>query len=108
VATGIGLSNIEEFSQNPPEARDAGRCALAELIRQHRIQNFVEPARKNGKAQIEIRAGDVHAALGFANRLPAVTAALGAEKFERTARVVRLGIKEPGNEANTTFTFRLL
>lgn len=82
--------------------------ALAELIRQHTIQNLIEPARKNGKAQIEIRAGDVHAALGFTNRLPAVTAALGAEKFERTARVTRLGIKGPANGANTTFTFRIL
>jgi hypothetical protein len=81
---------------------------LAELIRKHAIQKLVEPAREKGMTQIKIRAGDVHTALGFTNRLPAVTAALGAERFERAARVVRLGISGPANGANTTFTFQLL
>jgi 5-methylcytosine-specific restriction enzyme B len=79
----------------------------ADEVRQFCKDNIIEQARRNGKNQVEIRAGDIHKDMGYRNRMPLVCAALGAKKFEEMACVERLSITGPSNGANAIFTFRI-
>ena len=81
--------------------------SYADDVRSYCVKNLVNPARIKGLKQIDIRAGDVHKAMGYQNRLPLVCAALGAKKFEDLAGVVRVALTGPTNGANAVFTFRL-
>ncbi|MBI4855128.1 MAG: hypothetical protein HY818_00055 [Acetobacterium woodii] len=76
-------------------------------VREYCMDNIIVPARANGEAQVEIRAGDIHAAMGYRNRMPLVCAALGAIKFEELADVERISLTGPTNGANAIFTFRI-
>lgn len=77
----------------------------ADDVRQYCTDNLIAPARQHGEKQIAIRAGDVHSAMGYKNRMPLVCAALGAQKFEALAGVERLSLTGPTNGANAIFTF---
>lgn len=79
----------------------------ADRVRQYCRVHLIEPARARGDTTVSIRAGDIHAALGFKNRLPLVCSALGTKLFEKLARVERIGLTGPTNGANALFTFRL-
>ncbi len=79
----------------------------ADKVREHCKTQLIDPARARGEATVSIRAGDVHSALGFKNRLPLVCSALGTVTFERGAKVERIGIEGPTNGANAVFRFRL-
>ena len=50
---------------------------LADRVRRFAFEHYVSMARARGFVEVEIRAGDVHRAMGLANRMPAVCAALG-------------------------------
>jgi 5-methylcytosine-specific restriction enzyme B len=76
-------------------------------VRRYCKDNIIDPARKRGEMQLEIRAGDVHAAMDYRNRMPLVCSALGANIFEEFAGVERINIAGPINGANTIFTFRV-
>jgi 5-methylcytosine-specific restriction protein B len=78
----------------------------SDRVREYCLAHLIEPARARGETTISIRAGDVHAALGFRNRLPLVCSALGTAAFEELARVERVGVDGPLNGANTVFRFR--
>ena len=80
----------------------------SDRVRAYCLEEYVEPARARGEESVEIRAGDVHRALEYHNRMPLVCSALGSLKFENEARVERVSIKGPLNGANTVFTFRIL
>ena len=77
-------------------------------IRKFVRDQFVVPARTAGKAQVVVRAGDVHAAMKLTSQMPHVVSAIGANKFEPYARVKRLSREGPQNGANLFFTFRVL
>ncbi len=79
----------------------------ADKVRTYCKEQIIEPARARGQGTVSIRAGDIHSALGFKNRLPLVCSALGTTAFERLAAVQRVGIEGPTNGANAVFTFRL-
>ncbi len=79
--------------------------SYADDVRQYCTSNIVAPARRRGEKQVSIRAGDVHSAMRYANRMPLVCAALGATKFETLAAVERLSLTGPTNGANAIFTF---
>ena len=83
-----------------------GIC-FADEVRQHCIENIIEPARRAGKKEIEIRAGDIHSAMGYQNRMPLVCSALGAKKFEEKAEAERVSISGPSNGANALFKFKI-
>ena len=53
-----------------------------------------------------LRAGDVHAALGFKNRMPLVCSALGTQIFESACGIERIAVTGPLNGANAVFTYR--
>lgn len=81
--------------------------SLADDVREHCRVQYIEPARARGEGTVIIRAGDVHAALGYASRHPLVCSALGTRAFEDLCRVERVSVDGPLNGANTIFTFRL-
>jgi hypothetical protein len=79
----------------------------ADRIRQFVLDRYVSPARAKGESKITIRAGDVHRAMGLANRMPAVCSAIGGNKFEDIARATLINRTGPANGANVYFEFRL-
>jgi len=81
--------------------------AGADAIREFCIREYVEPARTRKEHTVTIRSGDVHASMKLSQRLPAVCAALGSDRFEKAARVRRLVIDGPLNGASTLFVFAL-
>jgi len=79
----------------------------AHKVREYCKTQLIDPARARGDTTVSIRAGDIHKALGFKNRLPLICSALGANAFEKLARVQRISLEGPTNGANAVFTFRL-
>jgi 5-methylcytosine-specific restriction enzyme B len=51
-------------------------------------------------AEVTIRAGDVHQAMGLSNALPAVCSAIGSDKFGELAGVKLVTHAGPANGAN--------
>lgn len=80
----------------------------ADEVRAYCVRNYVQPARASGADQFSIRAGDVHEALNYANRLPLVCSAIGATRFCENNGLRRVGIDGPLNGANTVFRFEFL
>ena len=79
----------------------------ADRVREYCKDKYIDPARARGATTVSIKAGDVHTALGFKNRLPLVCSALGANVFEQFAQVERIAVDGRTNGANAVFTFRL-
>ncbi len=85
-----------------------GGMSHADEVRAHCAKKYIEPARTRGEKLFSVRAGDVHDALGYHNRLPLVCSALGASIFEEQFRLRRAAVEGPLNGANTVFRFELL
>ena len=71
-------------------------------------ENYIEPARARGDPEVSVRAGDVHQAVGYSNRLPLIVSALGALKFRRYANVELVRTDGPLMSTTTTSTFRIV
>ncbi len=80
----------------------------ADEVHAYCAKKYVEPARTRGENTFSIRAGDVHDALGYRNRVPLVCSALGASIFEERFRLRRAAVEGPLNGANTVFRFEVL
>jgi hypothetical protein len=78
----------------------------ADEVRAYCVHRYLQPARTAGQKEISIRAGDVHAAMGFKNRLPLVCSAIGASVFCDNNGLRRLAVEGPLNGANTVFRFQ--
>jgi hypothetical protein len=76
-------------------------------VRKYAYENYIRPAQERGERVVGIRAGDVHTALRFKNRLPLICTALGAMKFRQKYGLVLRGIEGPGQSTTTTFVFEL-
>ena len=59
----------------------------ADRIRQYVLDRHVSLARRQGRGEVTIRAGDIHTELGLLNALPAVCSAVGGVKMGRLAGV---------------------
>ena len=81
---------------------------FADEIRRYCVEHYIQPAREKGERYVTIRAGDVHRALGYSNRMPLVCSAIGARVFEEENNIRRVMIEGPMNGANTTIKFELL
>ena len=77
-------------------------------VRAYCAEHFIEPARARGEAEITIRAGDIHRALDYRNRIPLVCSALGTSVFEEQYRVRRKSVEGPLNGSNIVFRFAVL
>jgi 5-methylcytosine-specific restriction protein B len=80
---------------------------LADEIREHVRNELISPARRSGRSQITIRAGDVHRAMGLQNRMPAVCGALDAAKFYDEAGVTLVTRSGPHQGANARWDLSL-
>ena len=81
--------------------------AMADDVRAYAFEHYVKLARSRGEPSVKIRAGDIHTALKYRNRLPLVCAALGAMKFREAHGLTLQSIDGPGQSSTTTFTFAL-
>jgi 5-methylcytosine-specific restriction protein B len=81
---------------------------LADKIRNYVRNELIEPARLSGQTVLHINAGEVHAALGLKNRMPAVCSALDAEKFLVYANVILESRKGPNQGGSVEWVFDLL
>lgn len=79
--------------------------SYADEVRAYCGKRYVQPARRNGDKEFSIRAGDVHGAMGYKNRLPLVCSAIGATIFAEAHGLRRVGIDGPLNGSNTMFRF---
>ncbi len=80
---------------------------LADQIREHAFENFIEPRIAAGDTNVTVRAGDVHDSMNLVERLPAVCSALETQKFLSDNN---LRIKErrgPKQGTTTTFVYEL-
>jgi 5-methylcytosine-specific restriction protein B len=77
-------------------------------VREYCKLNKIDPARNRGESKVIIRAGDIHTAMGYRNRMPLICSALGVKKFEEIARVQRISLTGPTNGANAIFTFGII
>jgi len=81
--------------------------SYADEVRAYCSVHYLQPARAAGKKEIFIRAGDVHEALRYKNRMPLVCSAIGATIFSERNAVHRISVEGPLNGANTVFGFKL-
>jgi hypothetical protein len=77
-------------------------------VRAYCRRHYIDAARAAGQIEFSIRAGDVHAALGYKNRLPLVCSALGATLFSDANGVRRVSVEGPMNGSNTLFRFAFI
>ena len=80
---------------------------LADRIRRFAFEHNVSTARARGLGEVEIRAGDVHRAMGLANRMPAVCAALGAP-FALLHGLRLIDRKGPAQGASVVFRYQIV
>jgi 5-methylcytosine-specific restriction protein B len=81
--------------------------STANKIRKHVNDAFIEPARRAGRTEVSVNAGDVHKDLRLDNRMPAVCAALDATKFQDTYRVVLSRRSGPKQGSTATWLFSI-
>ena len=77
----------------------------ADRIRRFVAETIVEPARREGRTSISIRAGDVARSMGLQHNTPNVVSALGGGQFRELARVTLASQTGPSQGPNTEFTF---
>ena len=80
---------------------------LADQIRAYVNKEIIVPARQRGITIVHVKAGNVHAALGLKNRMPAVCGALDAAKFQDFAQVTVINRLGPLQGANAEWVFGL-
>ncbi len=83
--------------------------SIADTIRSHVVDRYIEPARRLGEPTVTVVAGDVLRGLGFkGERAPAVCGALRARKFlEEHDLAVQVEGPPSKQSTTTTFTYRL-
>ena len=79
----------------------------SDRVRDHIKKNYIDPAKKEGKKTLTIRAGDIHKELGFSRRIPVVCSALRSRKLSKTCGIELTYIGGPNNSTTTTFTYQL-
>ena len=81
--------------------------SLAERIRAYVNKAFIEPARRAGATEASVTAGDVHKDLRLESRMPAVCAALDAQKFQDQYGVTLSRRSGPKQGSTVTWVFSL-
>lgn len=83
---------------------------IADAIRSHVVDRYIEPARRRGEPAVTVTARDVLRDMRFrTGRAPAVCDALRARKFLRE-QALEVEVEGPPSKRSTTttFTYRLL
>lgn len=79
----------------------------SDRVRDHVKRKYIDPAKKDGKKTLSIRAGDIHKELGFSRRIPVVCSALRSRKLSKNCDIELTYIGGPNNSTTTTYTYRL-
>jgi hypothetical protein len=79
----------------------------SDRVRDHVKRKYIDPAKKEGKKSLSIRAGDIHKELGFSRRIPVVCSALRSRRLQKNCDIVLTYVGGPNNSTNTTFTYKL-
>jgi hypothetical protein len=79
----------------------------SDRVRNYVKRKYIDPAKKEGKKTLTIRAGDIHKELGFSRRIPVVCSALRSHKLSKKCNIELTYIGGPNNSTTTTYTYRL-
>lgn len=79
----------------------------ADRIRRFAADTIIDPARRDGRTSISIRAGDVAASMNLQHNTPNVVSALRGRKFEELAQVTITRRTGPALGGNTEFTYAI-
>ncbi len=79
----------------------------SDRVREHVKKKYIDPARKDGKKSLSIRAGDIHRELGFTRRIPVVCSALRSRKLQQICDIELTYVGGPNNSTTTTFAYKL-
>lgn len=82
---------------------------MSDQVGQYVRASYIEPAAKNRETLIRVRAGDVHKALHWNNRVPSVCQALASKRFLEENRLELVDKQGPpsGLSTTTVFTYQL-
>ena len=79
----------------------------SDRVRDYVKRKYIDPAKKDGKKTLSIRAGDIHKELGFSRRIPVVCSALRSRKLSKNCDIELTYIGGPNNSTTTTYTYKL-
>lgn len=79
----------------------------SDRVRDHVKRKYVDPAKKDDKKSLSIRAGDIHKELGFTRRIPVVCSALRSRKLQKNCDIELTWVGGPNNSTTTTFAYKL-
>jgi len=79
--------------------------SLSQKIADHVSTRYVKPARQRNQTMIEVKAGDVHRALGLKNRVASVCTTLESQKFQREHSLFLFHSSGPASGRSTTVSF---
>lgn len=81
----------------------------SDQVLQYVLRSYIEPAKQRGDSAISVKAGDVHKALRWNNRVPSVCQALSSKRFLEQNHLTLIEKQGPpsGLSTTTVFTYRL-
>jgi hypothetical protein len=90
--------------------KSAPTQSVSDLIRNHVCETYLKTALREGTRTFSVSVGAVHKALGLANRVPQVCAALESKKLleEKQLRIVSKTGPPSGQSTTVTFTYEIL
>lgn len=87
------------------ERLDPEQGSDADRIRRYALEHYIKPAHRRGDLIVQIRAGDLHNALGLTAAHANVCQALQGRKFLEMAGIGEPSVAGPVNSSTTTFTY---
>jgi 5-methylcytosine-specific restriction protein B len=81
----------------------------SDQVLQYVQRSYIEPAKKRGDSSVSVKAGDVHKALRWNNRVPSVCQALASKRFLEQNHLTLIEKQGPpsGLSTTTVFTYQL-
>jgi hypothetical protein len=103
--TYLGKGNYK-LNQQYLEISENNMLRPSDRVRDYVAKKYIDPAKKDGKKSLTIRAGDIHKELGFSRRIPVVCSALRSRKLQKKCDIQLTYVGGPNNSTNTTFTYK--
>lgn len=85
------------------------RMSYSDRVIQYVRESYLKPASKSGAKLVRVRAGDVHKALHWNNRVPSVCQTLTSKRFleENDLELIEKHGPPSGLSTTTVYTYRL-
>ena len=96
-----------KLSQKYLEINEDQILRPSDRVRDHVKRKYIDPAKKDGKTSLSIRAGDIHKELGFSRRIPVVCSALRSHKLQKNCDIELTYVGGPNNSTTTTFSYKI-